>query len=237
MDPVERPLPQAISHSLQQVQQTAMARLKAIAHLQEKLHASVALTLDNYQHQLAQLHIQLQAVEREQGLQRAKQQQQQQQLAQELPAIHRDLHQLQQLLSQLDRLQTNIAQMQLQIADLDRQQAEAEARLVERLKRTREAVTRDINNLETYSRLLGLRIEARKPNIIRFSFTNIDPRHPERVYQIDIDISGEDFVVVALAPDLGSNLLLLVEHELNDHRSVGKFLKTVRNLFKETLET
>lgn len=237
MDPVARPLPLAISQSLQQVQQTAMARLNAVAHLQEKLHASVASTLDNYQHQLAQLHVQLAAVEKEQQSQQERLQQQQQQLTQQLPNLQQEFDQLQHQLSHLDHLQLNIANLQHTLADVDRQQQEAEARLAERLKRARQSVMRDISLLETYSQVLGLRVEAQTPHIIRFSFTQIDPHHPNQVYYIDIDVSGSDFIVEALAPDLGMNILLLVEQELNDHRSVGKFLKTVRNLFKETLET
>ena len=79
---------------------------------------------------------------------------------------------------------------------------------------------------------LGLRIEgAGRLDHIRFIFTGIDEKLPEKEFECILSVEMRDYEVVATRPRLDKDVVEATVERLNDTRSVAKFLKEIREGF------
>lgn len=92
-------------------------------------------------------------------------------------------------------------------------------------------ILRDSSECE---RLLGLKVDSIDGNIVRFSFTNIDPNDLERQFTADIDLGPLSYKFVKTMPMLPREIMLSLEEKLNVTQNMKLFLKTLRGEFKKT---
>lgn len=146
-------------------------------------------------------------------------------------------------LDRLRRLVTRQRELTEQRETLERETVELNEAIVrdrEKLERQRQAmqlnVLQDITELEKYQQYLGMKIVVESASTLRFVFVNIDPNALDTPFSVVIDVGGDNYRVIGLDPDLGAEMMSFVENEFNDHKLLVKFLKTVRTLFRESIE-
>lgn len=96
-------------------------------------------------------------------------------------------------------------------------------------------VEKDYPELLKYELYLGLKIEVIKENVLRFVFNNIDPHEIDREVWCDVNVGGESLKVERSNPELGQEIIELLENEYDDHKELVIFLKTLRGLLKEKI--
>ncbi|ORY87852.1 chromosome segregation protein Spc25-domain-containing protein [Protomyces lactucae-debilis] len=84
--------------------------------------------------------------------------------------------------------------------------------------------------LQAWESQLGLRIETAGTDLLRFTFTRVDEKDPDRPCRMIVDVSGPDYDVTECSPSLPAMESMLTE--LNSSRDFSAFLKVTRQAFK-----
>lgn len=138
----------------------------------------------------------------------------------ELLAKHRALNE------RKDALQREVDTLNADIASINRDISESNTRLDEQIKR-------DHPELLLYETYLGLRISAVQANLLRFSFTNVDPVKTEKAVWCNLDVGSDAYKVGEMYPQLGEAVVAGLEADFNKNGDFTVFLKTIRQLLKD----
>ncbi|KAF3924284.1 hypothetical protein ABW21_db0206110 [Orbilia brochopaga] len=80
---------------------------------------------------------------------------------------------------------------------------------------------------------LGLRIEgAGRLDHVRFIFTCLDPSEPDREFEVVVSVESRDYEIIGARPKLDEATKARCLDILNETRSIAKFLRAVRQEFK-----
>ncbi|KAJ6264333.1 hypothetical protein Dda_0478 [Drechslerella dactyloides] len=80
---------------------------------------------------------------------------------------------------------------------------------------------------------LGLRIEgAGRLDHVRFIFTCLDPADPDREFEVVVSVESRDYEIIGARPKLDEATKARCLDILNETRSIAKFLKAVRQEFR-----
>lgn len=171
--------------------------------------------------------------------------------------------QIQSLIDRRQQLQSTIThnieelqQQQLKLQELnDKQQSlnvqkqhldEEIEQLASKIAKYHQDIKTSTNNLQAqtskddievtkFERYLGLKIDVIKSDCIRFIFINIDPNNIDKEFWVEIDLSDNDFKISNTFPELDSAELSKIMTEFNNSQEFAKFLKLIRNLFKNKI--
>lgn len=91
------------------------------------------------------------------------------------------------------------------------------------------------SELSTYEQYLGLKIEAIKEDLLRFSFQYIDPHDYSRQVSFVLNLSGEDYKVQETQPLLSDDKVLLLEKNFSEGKQLSVFLKEIRSELRGAL--
>ncbi|KAK7679310.1 hypothetical protein QCA50_017699 [Cerrena zonata] len=98
-----------------------------------------------------------------------------------------------------------------------------------------ESISKLTNEYDTLKRNLADQVEKDYPELLKFVFNNIDPHEIDREVWCDVNVGGESLKVERSNPELGQEIIELLENEYDDHKELVIFLKTLRGLLKEKI--
>ncbi|SCU96647.1 LADA_0H02014g1_1 [Lachancea dasiensis] len=87
---------------------------------------------------------------------------------------------------------------------------------------------KDLAEVQAYSRILGLEIEAPRPDSLRFVFIRVLESDPTQSCEITIDLSKDEYCVEGSNPSLHVEVCQKLETQLNAHNDLAQFLKASR---------
>ena len=147
-------------------------------------------------------------------------------------AIHALTGQKEDHLARRDRLKEDISSIQSSI----RQRRDAQAVH----QRALEAQARhNIPELRFWEHCLGLRIEGSDVGVedqLKFIFMSIDEKDEGKEAWFELRMGSKEYEVVNAKPKLEKERLEEAVERLNETRELGSFLKSMRELFIETLK-
>ncbi|CUM68505.1 uncharacterized protein PRCAT00006231001 [Priceomyces carsonii] len=137
-------------------------------------------------------------------------------------------HKQSELLDHKNHLDKDIEQLRKEMLEIESDLAKSEDNLARQLKR-------DYPELVKFEVYLGLRIEVIDIDIIKFVFTNIDSNDFERQFWFELHIKEDTFQIKNPNPSLQPETVSSLESEFKKHKEFVKFLKSVRNKFKDLI--
>ncbi|KAK7207805.1 chromosome segregation protein Spc25-domain-containing protein [Myxozyma melibiosi] len=81
---------------------------------------------------------------------------------------------------------------------------------------------------------LGMRIEGVDDDYLKIIFTLISEANWDKEYYVVVDLTSVDYEVSKCEPSLNKSVLERIVNRLNETRDFARFLKEVRNAFKES---
>ncbi|SCV03068.1 LANO_0G01948g1_1 [Lachancea nothofagi CBS 11611] len=94
---------------------------------------------------------------------------------------------------------------------------------------------RDLAEVQTYSQILGLTIEAPKPEVLQFVFHRVSESDPTLTCEICLDLSQELYRLSGTQPGLTKDALQDLELHLNNTGDLAQFLKASRTALIDAL--
>ncbi|KAK6204787.1 chromosome segregation protein Spc25-domain-containing protein [Scheffersomyces amazonensis] len=137
------------------------------------------------------------------------------------------------LIKHQDILINNKNQLSNEIADLNQEISSTNDELNKSERNLSYQTTQNLQELIKYEIYLGIKIQVVKIDLIKFIFSNIDSNNYAREFAIELIINDDNYKIGKVEPDLGHDIVGLLEKEFNEHKELVKFLKTSRNLFKD----
>lgn len=132
------------------------------------------------------------------------------------------------LIEHKNELQAHITELTQQIEASNKEFNQIEKNLTNQVRK-------DNPDLIKFERYLGLRVEALSLDSLKFIFINVDQNNIDKEYSIEVDVSSDLYKVGKSDPDLGEHVVKELEDEFNEHKELVRFLKSVRNLFRNKL--
>ena len=132
--------------------------------------------------------------------------------------------------SQLTSLQSQIATLKSEIAarqvaqSAHAQDLNAQARL-------------NLPELDFWESNLGMRIEGVKDDRLRFVFVNLDERNWAREAWFDLDMEKRQYAIIEYRPKIEDSMVDSCLDGLNASRDLGKFLKGMRAIFRNAMQS
>ncbi|SCU99131.1 LAME_0G01948g1_1 [Lachancea meyersii CBS 8951] len=104
-------------------------------------------------------------------------------------------------------------------------------------KHIQEQQQRDIAEVNAYSHVLGLDIEAPAPQVLQFVFHRVSESDPTASCEISLDLSQTQYKLTESRPSLSRKTLDELELNLNDTGDLSHFLKVSRAALIRELDT
>lgn len=135
---------------------------------------------------------------------------------------------------QLETEKANVAKENEELKSmLTRKQHEIEKRknalLLQRQK--------DYPDVRIYERLLGLKIDATKPETLRFTFNHVSPSDLTKSCELVLGLTSDDYKVLETVPKLDPITTHELEKELNAKGNLPEFLKLIRTQLVDALQS
>lgn len=135
---------------------------------------------------------------------------------------------------QLETEKANVAKENEELKSLlTRKQHEIEKRknalLLQRQK--------DYPDVRIYERLLGLKIDATKPETLRFTFNHVSPSDSTKSCELILGLTSDDYKVLETVPKLDPITTHELEKELNAKGNLPEFLKLIRTQLVDALQS
>ncbi|ODV97709.1 hypothetical protein PACTADRAFT_47575 [Pachysolen tannophilus NRRL Y-2460] len=90
----------------------------------------------------------------------------------------------------------------------------------------------DVTELTKFETYLGLKIDALREDLLKFTFRNIDLNDYNKEYSFQLDLANENYKIVQTSPVINETDLAKIENHFNTHRELGKFLREIRSYFR-----
>ncbi|KAL6454598.1 SPC25 Probable kinetochore protein SPC25 [Candida maltosa Xu316] len=150
-----------------------------------------------------------------------------------LSSLSQQKSNINELVDRKDELNKIGSELESDIAKLNKAISEGMQELTKSNDNMSSQIDQTLPELQKYEKYTGLKISAITSQLICFIFFNLDPNNYDREFKIELDLSGSEIKVEKSDPELSEDKVKVLTDEFNKTKNLGRFLKEIRNLFKD----